>query len=228
MRSKVIIVGISKLEIENLMTAGNGILILGVAWLLFWLGPAFFLFEKDPRWGHNFALPITFITVGLAAHTRIISCQLSAVIGAFFIVPTLLAFWPWNIATIIASVFLGIFLILYAMEKKREAELINPNPRLKAWLTIHLLNFAYLGLAHMTLIFYLVRWSNPQAFTDFLPAEHEISTSIFNAMLLILIPVAILERFVKNVGSFQVAKVGFIWALLMMIIPILSIGVLGQ
>ena len=210
------------------MTAANGILILGVAWLIFWVGPAFFLFEKDPRWGHNFALPITFITVGLAAHTRFISCQLSAVVGAFFIVPTLLAFWPWDIATMIASAFLGIFLILYAIEKRRETELINPNPRLKAWLKIHLLTFAYLGLAHMALIFYLIRWSNPEAFTDFLPAEHEVSTSIFNAMLLLLIPLGILERFVKNVGSFQVTKVGFIWAVLMIIIPILSISIFGQ
>ena len=213
---------------DKLMTAGNGILILGVAWLLFWVGPAFFLFKEDPRWGHNFALPITFITVGFAGHTRIISCQLSAVTGAFFIVPTLLAFWSWDIATMIASVFLFIFLILYAIEKGRETELINPNPRFKAWLKIHLLTFAYLGLAHMTLIFYLIRWSNPEAFTDFLPAEHEVSTSIFNAMLLILIPVAILERFVKNVGGFQVAKIGFIWAMLMIIIPILSISIIGN
>ncbi len=221
-------VGQLKLEIDKLITSGNGILILGAAWLLFWLGPAFFLFKEDPRWGHNFAIPITFITVGLAAHTKTISCQLSAVIGAFFIVPTLLAFWPWDIATMIAGAFLGIFLILFAIEKERETELINPNPRLKAWLKIHLLTFAYLGLAHMPIIYYLVRWSNPGAFMSFLPEEHHVSTSIFNVMLLLLVPVAILERFVKNVGIFQVAKIGFIWAMLMIIIPILSINILGQ
>lgn len=222
------IVGQLKLEIDKLMTSGNGILILGAAWLLFWLGPAFFLFKEDPRWGHNFAIPITFITVGLAAHTRTISCQLSAAIGAFFIVPTLLAFWPWDIATMVAVAFLGIFLILFAIEKERETELFNPNPRLKAWIKIHLLTFAYLGLAHMPIIYYLVRWSNPGAFMSFLPEEHHVSTSIFNAMLLLLVPVAILERFVKNVGIFQVAKIGFIWAMLMIIIPILSINILGQ
>ena len=217
-----------KFEIEKMMTAGNSILILGIAWLLFWLGPAFFLFKEDPRWGHNFALPITFITVGLGYHIRKISCQLAAMMGAFFIVPTLLAFWPWNIATMIAAAFTFILLILYLIERGREKELIYPNPRLKAWLKIHLLTFAYLGLAHMTLIFYLVRWQNPEPFTLFLPAEHEISTSIFNAMLLPLITLAILERFVKKVGSFQVAKAGFIWAILMIIIPLLSISILGQ
>lgn len=216
------------IDFNKMMTSGNGILILGIAWFLFWLGPAYFLFIEDSRWGHNFALPIAFITVGLAAHTRWISCQLAAVIGAFFIIPTLLAFWPWDIGTIVQGVFLGIFLIMYTMEKGREIELINPNPRLKAWLKIHLLTFAYLGLAHTALIFYLVRWSNPGAFMDFLPEEHHVSTSIFNVMLLLLVALAILERFVKNVGSFQVAKVGFIWAMLMIIIPIFSISIIGQ
>lgn len=217
-----------KFEIDRVMTAGNSILILGIAWLLFWIGPAFFLFQEDPRWGHNFALPITFITVGLGYHIRKISCQLAAMVGAFFIVPTLLAFWPWNIATMIAVAFSIILLILYLVERGREKELIDPNPRLKAWLKIHLLTFAYLGLAHMTLIFYLVRWQNPEPFTLFLPPEHEVSTSVFNAMLLPLITLAILERFVKKVGSFQVAKAGFIWAILMIIIPLLSISILGQ
>ena len=217
-----------KLNIDRMMTAGNGILILGIAWLIFWLGPAFFLFEKDPRWGHNFAIPITFITVGLASNIRIISCQLAAVISAFFIVPTLLGFWGWNIATIISCVFLLIFLILYLIERGRETELIDPVPRLRTWLKIHLLTFAYLGIVHMTLIFYLVRWSNPDSFTNFLPAEHEVSTSIFNAMLLILVILAIIERFVPKIGGFQVAKAGFIWAMLMIIIPILSIMILGQ
>ncbi len=220
--------GFLKFDMDKWMTAGNGILILGVAWLLFWLGPAFFLFEKDPRWGHNFTLPITFITVGLAYHTRILSCQLVAVMSAFFIVPTLLAFWPWNIALMISGFFFIIFLILYHIEKRRGTGLIDPNPRLKAWLNIHLLTFAYLGIAHMTLIFYLVRWSNPEAFADFLPPEHETSTSSFNAMVLVLVVLAILERFVKKVGSFQVAKIGFIWAMLMIVIPILSISILGQ
>lgn len=220
--------GTLKIDFDKVLTAGNGILIMGIAWLLFWLGPAFFLFREDPRWGHNFAIPITFITIGLASNTRIISCQLIAVTSAFFIVPTLLAYWSWAVATMISGGLLGIFLILYFIETRRENELIVPNTRLRRWLKIHLLTFAYIGLAHMPLIFYLVRWTNPDAFVEFLPPEHEISTSIFNAMLIPLVILAILERFVKKVGFFQVAKVGFIWVLLMMVIPLISINLLGQ
>jgi hypothetical protein len=221
-------VGTFKFDSDKVMTAGNGLLILGVAWLLFWLGPAFFLFREDPRWGHNFAIPLTFITAGLASNTRIISCQMVAVTSAFFIVPTLLAFWSWAVAAMISGGLLVIFLILYFIENRRETELVVPNTRLRTWLKIHLLTFAYLGLAHMSLIFYLVRWTNPDAFTQFLPPEHEISTSVFNAMLIPLVILAILERFVKKIGIFQVAKAGFIWVVLMMVIPLISINLIGQ
>jgi hypothetical protein len=221
-------VGFLKFDVDKVMTAGNGFLIMGIAWLLFWLGPAFFLFKEDPRWGHNFAIPITFMTVGLASNTRIISCQLVAVASAFLIVPTLLAFWSWAVATMISGGLLGIFLILYSIEKRRETELIVPNTRLRTWLKIHLLTFAYLGVAHMSLIFYLVRWTNPGPFAQFLPPEHEISTSVFNAMLLPLVILAILERFIKKIGIFQVTRAGFIWVVLMMAIPLISINILGQ
>jgi hypothetical protein len=153
---------------------------------------------------------------------------LIAVTSAFFIVPTLLAYWSWGVATMISGSLLGIFLIMYFIEKGRETELIVPNTRLRSWLKIHLLTFAHLGLAHMPLIFYLVRWANPDSFVEFLPLEHEISTSIFNAMLIPLVILAILERFVKKIGIFQVAKAGFIWVVLMIVIPLISINFLGQ
>jgi hypothetical protein len=217
-----------KLDADKVMTSSNGFFIQGIAWLIFWIGPAFFLFKEDPRWGHNFALPIIFITVGLAFYFRKISCQLIAVISAFIIVPTMLAFWSWSIATGIAIGLLGLMIILYLAEKGRESELVHPNPRLNAWLKIHLLTFAYIGLAHMSLVFFLVRWFNPEPFSTYLPFEHHLSTSIFNAMLFILVFFAILEHFVKKLGRYQVAKVGFSWAMLMMILPMISIKILGE
>ena len=221
-------IGSTKFETDKVMTSANGILILGVAWLFFWLGPAFFLFREDPRWGHNFAIPITFVTVGMAFHFRKISCQLIAVISAFFIVPTLVAFWSWSTATGIAIGLLGLMIIFYFVELGRESELVHPNPRLNAWLKIHLMTFAYIGLAHMSLIFFLVRWFNPDAFSIYIPAEHHASTSIFNAMLFIMVILAIMERFVKKLGRFKVEKIGFIWAMLMMILPLIAINILGE
>jgi hypothetical protein len=210
------------------MTSGNGILILGVLWLLFWIGPAFSLFEKDSRWGHNYAIPILFILVGLAYNVNKISCQLTAAIGSYLTIPTLLDFWPWDLATIIAGVFLGIFLVLYAIERKRKTELINPKRRLKAWLKMHLMTLAYFGLVHMSLIFFFVRWNNSADFENYLPYEFEDWDTIsFNAMLPVLVVFAIMERFVKKIGRLPVPKAGFIWSILMIIVPLLIIGILG-
>ena len=209
---------------EKMMTANTGILVLGVLWLVFWLGPAFSTFLVDSRWGHNFALPLTFMTVGIAYNFRMISCQLAAVIAAFFVVPGQLGFWSWCTATIIASSLLLIVLILYLIERGRETELLHPNPRLKSWLKLHLITFAYIGLGHIPLIFFLVRWPNPGSFVEFLPMEQSISIAAFNAMLIILILLAILERFVKKVGRFKVNRVGFFWSVLMIIIPFFTIN----
>jgi hypothetical protein len=222
------VVEVEKKRIDKYLTAGTGILILGIVWLLDWLGPAFFLFEEDPRWGHNFAIPILFINVGLAYNINKISCQLTAVIASYLTIPILLGFWKWDLGTMVAIVFLVIFLVIYLIERFRKSELINPNPRLKAWLKIHAMSFAYIGLVHMSFIFFFVRWLNYEAFTAYLPMEHHYSTSIFNGMLFVLTVLAIMERFVQQIGRINIKKAGFVWSILMIIIPLISIGILGE
>jgi hypothetical protein len=222
------VVEVAKPKIDKYLTSGTGILILGILWLLFWVGPAFFHFEEDSRWGHNFAIPIIFITVGLAYNINKISCQLTAVFASYLTIPILLGFWRWDLGTIVAIVFLFVFLMFYLVERSRKSELINPSQRLKAWLKIHAMTFAYIGLVHMSFIFFFVRWYNYEAFLDYLPIEHHYSTSIFNAMLFVLTVFAIIERFVKKIGSVSIPKAGFVWSVLMIIIPIITINVLGD
>lgn len=217
-----------KLNPDILMSSGNGILILGVLWLLTWLGPAFLLFQEDPRWGHNFAIPILFIIVGFAFHINKNSCQIIATVSSYLTIPIFLAFVPWDFATIITCVFFGIFLLLYIVERRRKTELIDPNQRLNFWIKKHAMTFAYIGLVHMSLIFFLVRWFNPDPFLTYLPIEHHVSTSLFNAMLVPLTILAIMERFVKKVGKISVPKLGFIWSILMILLPLIAIGILGE
>ena len=217
-----------KLDINKYLNSGNGILILGILWLIFWLGPALFLFKEDPRWGHNFTLPILFIIVGLAYNINKNSCQITAAIASYLTIPTLLGFWAWDTVTILACIFLFLILLLFFVERIRENELINPNKRLNFWLKKHSMTFAYIGLVHMSLIFFFVRWYNPEPFLNYLPFEHHVSTSSFNAMLFILTIFAIMERNVKKLGKFSVAKIGFIWSILMIVIPLLAIQILGE
>jgi hypothetical protein len=80
----------------------------------------------------------------------------------------------------------------------------------------------------MSFIFFFVRWFNPDPFLTYLPIEHHVSTSIFNAMLFVLIIIAIMERFVKRLEKISVPKLGFFWSLLMVVIPLVAIGILGE
>ena len=217
-----------KFDFNKIFSSGNGILLLGILWLIFWLGPALFLFKEDPRWGHNYAIPIIFIIVGLAYNVNKNSCQIIASIASYLTIPTFLAFWAWDTATYITIAFLSIFIIFFLIEKNRKTELINPKQRLNFWLKTHLMTFAYIGLVHMPLIFFFVRWNNPEPFLNYLPVEHHVSTSLFNAMLFILTILAIMERNVKKIGRFSIPKIGFIWSILMIILPIIAINVLGE
>jgi len=196
--------------------------------LLFWIGPAFFLFEEDPRWGHNFAIPVLFISVGLAYKVDKKSCQLVAMVASYLTIPSLLGFWAWDTSSIVAVVFLAVMVMVYFVEWNREKELIQVNKRLDFWLKTHLMTLAYIGLVHMALIFFFVRWFNADAFLTYLPVEHHISTSSFNAMLFVLVVFGIVERNVKKIGRFQVARMGFVWAVLMVIVPLVVINVLGE
>jgi hypothetical protein len=214
-------------EISKYMSMGTGLLILGILWILFWLGPAMPLYEADIRWGHNFVIPILFITVGIAYYSKSLACQFFAVISSFLTVPLFLAMWWYADVLYIALALLAILIILYLLERTGKFKILQPNPRLKAWEKIHFLNFAYIGLAHMPLIFFLLRWGL-QDTSPYLPVEHEMSTSIFNLMLLVLVPLAAMERYVKKIGNFSVTKIVFVWTILMIIFPMISIILLGE
>jgi hypothetical protein len=47
-------------------------------------------------------------------------------------------------------------------------------------------------------------------------------------MILVLMVIAIAERYVKDIRGFSVTRSGFYWAVLMLIIPLASIGIFGQ
>ncbi len=213
---------------NRFLTIRMGILIQGILWLIFWIAPAFHLFVEDNRWAHNFALPLVFITVGSASNFKKISCELTATIASFLTIPVFLGYISGINSTYVAAALLILNLLLYLIERGRKVELLVPAPRLRAWLKIHLLTFAYLGLAHMPLIFFLVRWNNSSAFSTYLPVEHEISTSSFNLMLLPLTVLGIMERYVRKVGKLQVSLIGFTWSMVMIFVPLISIFLLGQ
>jgi hypothetical protein len=47
-------------------------------------------------------------------------------------------------------------------------------------------------------------------------------------MILVLMAIAMAERYVKDFRGFSVTRAGLYWAVLMLIIPLASIGIFGQ
>jgi len=207
-------------RIDRITTIGFGLLLQGILWLISWLRVFFIFFLFDPRWGHNFALAIIFVTVGLAYYFRKTSCRLVAVASAFLIVPTEMAYWSWETATNAAIALFIVMIVPYAIERTRRTELVSPTTRLRAWLKVHLMNFAYLGLAHMPLIFFVGRWPNQERFAEYLPKEFELPTIVFNLMLLVLAILGIGERYTSHVGRYRLSTIGFAWSILMIIVPL--------
>jgi hypothetical protein len=217
-----------KFEPGPWMTTGTGIFLLGVAWLLFWLGPAFPLYEKDPRWAHNFAFALILIMVGIAYYRPSVSTWIISMIASFITIPTELAYWSGMTATIIELALLALLLIVVAAEWQLKRPLLTPDAKSGFWLKIHLPVLTYLGIAHMPFVFFMVRWTYSAPYLTYLPVEHEYSTTIFNVMILVLMVLAIAERYVKDIRGFSVTRTGFYWAVLMLIIPLASIGIFGQ
>jgi hypothetical protein len=217
-----------KFEPGPWVTTGTGIFMLGVAWFLFWLGPAFPLYEGDPRWAHNFGFALILVMVGIAYYRPSVSTWIISMIACFITIPTELAYWSGMTATIMELALLVAMLIVVVVEWRLKLPLLTPGTKAGFWLKIHLPVLSYLGIAHMPLIFFLVRWTFSAPYLTYLPVEHEYSTSVFNAMILVLMVIAMTERYVKNIGQYSVTRAGFYWAILMLIIPLASIGIFGQ
>jgi hypothetical protein len=217
-----------KFEAGRWMTAGTGIFLLGLAWLIFWLGPAFHLYDADPRWAHNFAFALVFIIVGFASFHPSVATGVISLFASFITIPAELAYWSGTVATLMEIVLLGAIILIVTAEWKLKRPLVVAGPKAGSWLKIHLPVLSYIGIAHMPLIFFMVRWINAAPYLTHLPVEHEYSTTIFNAMVIILMMFAIAGHYVKEIRGFSLQRAGFYWAVLMLIVPLASIGIFGQ
>ena len=118
-----------KFEPGSWMTTGTGIFMLGAAWLLFWLGPAFHLYDADPRWAHNFAFALIFIIVGVASFRPSVSTGVISLVASFITIPTELAYWSGTVATLMEAVLLGAILMVVAAERQLKRPLWFPARR---------------------------------------------------------------------------------------------------
>jgi hypothetical protein len=194
------------LKTNKLVGPGLGLIIMGIAYLVWWL---IFLDDAiiDPRWAHNFAYAIIILNVGLAWYHKTPLSRILAMIQSVMLPVTASGSFNTVICTIISSAILGFWVIIVLSEKikgKRffEAKL---SQRGKNWLNIHTLIIAWILIAHMGLMFFIVRlpiesqlygYGESAGYLMNLPPEsYEFATWAFNIGLFILISVILWEQF---------------------------------
>ena len=201
--------------VDTYLNAAGALVLMGATWLYLWAGPWRAAYLSDPRWGHNYAEALAFLTVGLALlNGRLISDWL-ALLSSLLIVPVSLELWPVPVTAILAGVLAIGVIVDMIVERGREKDLgQSDNRRLTFWLKRHLLRFALFMLGHMALIYFFVR-------IPFGTYEDELVTKVYDGMLLVFIVLAMMEGAVKKLWGVATPLLGFFWGMAMMLVALI-------
>ncbi len=230
-----------------LVGPGLGLVILGLAYILWWFaGPwAWESFFKDPRWAHNWAYAIIIFNVGLAWYHKSPLSRTIAMIQSFMLPVTASGSFDTVICTIITAVIFSFWIIVVIFESQRKKSFLEEklSKRGLLWTNMHSLIIAWLLIAHMGLMFFIVRLPleanlmRYNVYAGYLanlpPESFELSTWTFDIGLFVWAITAIWEQYkmgynVQNKpwprGSFYVAIIVMAASLLALLIQELTIG----
>jgi hypothetical protein len=208
----------SKYFLQNLLNGGTVLVAMGVGWLYLWIVPWYQSYINNPQWGHNYAEAAAFLILGLAYFNRRFASYTLAFIATLLIIPTTLELIPHAITAFTSAVILLLTILDILVERKRSRDLGQlSNQRLHFWLKKHLPRFSYIMLAHIALIYFLVR----------LPAgtyETDLVTKVFDGMVIPLVALLLLEDMTGIVNSVFTKHAAFFWGMLATIVPLVLLA----
>ena len=194
---------LSKTLVKKYVNVGTPLVLMGALWLYLWVFWWYGVYVAEPHWGHNYLEAAAFLIVGLAYYNRRLVSDLIALTAATLIVPVSLELLPHWATAITGGMLIVLAIIDMLVERKRETDVLQPaNRRFAFWLKGHVLRFAFIMLAHLALIYFLVR----------LPAgtyETDLVTKVFDAALIPIAILGLLDGAVKKLGSISVPQLGF-------------------
>lgn len=192
---------------EKYINIGTPLVLMGSLWLYLWVFQWYDAYLYDPRWGHNYLEAAAFLVAGLAYFNRRLISQYLSLVAAVMIVPVSLELLPHSTTAIIGAVLIALTVIDIFIERGRETDLAQPsNRRLSFFLEKHVPRFTYIMLAHLALIYFFVR----------LPAgtyETDLVTKVYDAALIPLAILALLEGVAKRLGAIPVPWLSFFWGM---------------
>lgn len=216
---------------------GLGLIIIGLSYLVWWL--IFIDYAiRDPRWAHNFAYAIIILNVGLAWYHQSPVSRAIAMIQSFMLPITGSGSFNTVFCTIICSVILVIWAIIVLIERNKEKIFLEEkiSRRGKNWLNMHTLILAWILIAHMGLMFFIVRlpleaqlysYGDRVGYLMNLPPEsHELATWAFDIGLFILTSVFLWEQYKMgyNIKNNPWPKKSFYLSILVMIVALIALA----
>lgn len=201
------------------INGGSVLIWMGALWLYLWLFPWYESYVNNPDWGHNYSEAGAFLILGIAYYNRRIVSDILAFISTLLIIPASLELIPHFITAITSGILLVLVIADVVIERKRDQDLFIPSDRQKAfWLKKHIPRFSYIMLAHIALIYFLVR----------LPLgtyETELVTKVFDGMLFPLMLLLTLEDMPNFFKSDRTKYTGFFWGMLVVIVSLAILAV---
>ena len=207
------------LFVEKYLNGGTALVLMGAQWLYLWTFPWYQSYINNPHWGHNYAEAIAFLAIGLAYFNRRLLSYILAFLATLLVIPASLELVPHSMTAITGALLLLLIALDILIERKRQHDLGQPsNRQLTFWLKKHLPRFSYLMLAHIALVYFLVR----------LPAgtyEMDLVTKVFNGMLFPFVVLLLLEDMAGITNGTRAKRLGFFWGMATILI---SLGILSN
>ena len=205
----------SNIVVDRYVNIGTPLVLMGAMWLYLWVFPWYDAYVFDPRWGHNFAEAQAFLAVGLAYFVGRLISKWLAFLASLLIIVAALALLPVAVTAVTGAVLLVLIIVDMIVERGRKDDLGRPaSRRLTVWLQKHLPRFSHTLLMHLALIYFLVR----------LPSgtyEPDVVTKVFDGMTIPFFLLALMEQPVKVIRGVSIARVGFFWGMLTILVSIL-------
>ena len=206
------------LFVEKYLNGGTALLLMGAQWLYLWAFPWYQWYIDNPHWGHNYAEAIAFLAMGVAYFNRRLLSYILAFLATLLIIPASLELMPHSMTAITGALLLLLIVIDILIERKRQHDLGQPsNRQLTFWLKKHLPRFSYIMLAHIALVYFLVR----------LPAgtyEMDVVTKVFDAMLILFVVLLLLEDMAGITNGNRAKYLGFFWGMATILISLIILS----
>ncbi|MFC2001147.1 hypothetical protein ACFLUZ_01420 [Chloroflexota bacterium] len=205
------------LFVEKYLNGGTALVLMGIQWLYLWVFPWYGNYVADPRWGHNYTQAIAFLAAGLAYYHRRVLSVILAFLATVLIIPASLELVSPEVTIFTAAALLALMIIDVIAERRRQRDLLQPSSApLTFWLKRHMPRFSYIMLAHISLIYFLVRW--PSA-----TWEMDWTTRIFDGLLVPFIVLLLLEDMAGITNGARVKRISFFWGMATMLVALIML-----